>query len=179
MQRNIHFMGHLPAFYEGVREFEALGQTLDEEFKLLAKANQEDLENYFIMTAGPDSIALWEKEIGIRADVNDTLDFRRRRLINRYTTKPPFTIRWLEGQLRELLGTGFVRTERDDDLEILYVYVDIDSVAAWMEIDTLMEIALPLSMQHEKRMSGQRNLPAQIYTGACQLCWLHLDIQPA
>ncbi len=179
MNRNIHFMGRLPSFYQGVEEFEAIGQTLDEEFRLLAQANEEDLHNYFVMTADAESIGIWEREIGIRASAGETLDFRRKRLINRYTMKPPFTIGWLDRQLRDFLGAGFLRTERDDDVEILTVYADIDSLSALLELDTLIETVLPLSMQYYRELSGHKELSSKLYVGSAHPMYLRIEIQPA
>lgn len=177
MDRKIHFMGHLPDFYQGVREFEATGDTEDVEFKLLAEANAEDLRNAFVMTGNENSISIWEKEIGIRAEAGESLDFRRKRLINRYTIKPPFTLRWLEKQLTELLGAGFLKAERDDDVEILYVYVDIDSLAALREFDATIEMVLPLSMQYFKNILGHRDIPSRIWVGATSPMYIHIEMR--
>lgn len=180
MARKIHFMGHLPEFYSGIREFEAIGSSIDEEFKLFAKANQEDLANYFVMTANEVGLSVWEKEIGIRADPSaESLDFRRKRLISRYTTRPPFTIKWMDNQLRQLLGDGFIKTARDDAVEILYVYADIDSLSQLNELDTLIETVLPLSMQYGKRLFGFRDIPSCVYVAANSPILLRLKVNPA
>ena len=177
MDRKIQFMGHLPEFYQGVREFEAIGDTEDVEFKLLAEANQEDLLNAFVMTGNENSISIWEKEIGIRAEIGETLDFRRKRLINRYTIKPPFTMRWLEKQLTELLGAGFLKAERDDDVEILYVFVDIDSLPVLREFDATIEMVLPLSMQYFKTIIGHRDIPSGLHIGATSPVHIHIEMR--
>ena len=158
-------------------EFEAIGDTEDVEFQLLAEANAEDLQNAFVMTGDENSISIWEKEIGIRAEAGEALDFRRRRLINRYTIKPPFTMRWLEKQLTELLGAGFLKAERDDDVEILYVYVDIDSLPMLREFDTTIEMVLPLSMQYYKNILGHRDIPSRVYIGAISPVHIHIEMK--
>lgn len=177
MERKIQFMGHLPEFFQGVREFAAVGDTEDVEFKLLGEANAEDLRDAFVMTGSEESIGIWEKEIGIRAESGESLDFRRKRLINRYTIKPPFTLRWLERQLGELLGGGFLRAERDDDVEILYVYVDIDSLPALREFDATIEMVLPLSMQYFKMILGKREIPAGLFIGAASPMHIHIEMR--
>lgn len=180
MSRRIDTMGHLPAFYRGVREFEAIAQCEDTFFHALADDNAADLADAFILSASESSIAIWEREIGIRSEpALESLDFRRKRLINRYTTKPPFTIRWLEQQLVALLGDGFLKTERDDDVEILFVYADLDSLPVLREFDTTIEIVLPLSMQYVKMLSGFRELPGAFYAGSTNPIHVHFDILPA
>ena len=180
MQREIHFMGRLPEFYRDIYEFKAIGGSEDAEFQTLAACNAEDLRDAFIMTGAESSIAIWEKEIGIRADPSaETLDFRRKRLINRYTTKPPFTIQWLDNQLSALLGGGFIRTERDGDVEILYVYADLGSLPLLREFDAMIEFVLPLSMQYFKRLSAHRDWPAALYAGSTNPTHIHLFVNPA
>ncbi len=180
MTRTIDYMAHLPDFYQGIREFEALARTENATFQQLAEDNAQDLADAFVLTASEASIAIWEAEIGIRADPSsETLEFRRKRLINRYTTKPPFPIRWLERQLTELLGEGFRKATRDDDVEILFVHANLDSYPVLREFDATVEIVLPLSMQYVKVLSGFRAIPAALVAASTNAVHLHVDIRPA
>lgn len=177
MARDIRIMGHLPEYYENIREFGQIAVTEDEEFKLIEEANAEDLADAFVMTASEKSIAIWESEIGIVPDKSsESLDFRKQRLINRYTMKPPFTIRWLEKQLTQLLGNDFIKVDRDDDVEILYVYVNLDSWPILKEFDKTIEAVLPLSMQYIKHLRKYVEALGNLYAGGFYRQHWHFEL---
>lgn len=165
--RKIALMAHLPSFYHEVAEFQQLFGSLDQEFIQIYYENEKDLLDAFVMTADESSIGIWEKEIGIIPDLsNEDLDFRKARLINRYTIKPPFTIVWMERQLKNLLKEQFLRCERDDEVEILTVYADLSSLPILREFESTIEAVLPLSMQFQKCLSAYRKATAKFYAGA-------------
>lgn len=172
-------MGHLPEFYQGVIEFEQIAQTNNEEFNLLKQMQADDLADAFVMTASEKSIVIWEREIGIVPDPSmETLEFRRKRIINRYTTKPPFTIKWLERQLAQLLGTSLIGVSRDDDVEILYVYANVSGYALLKEFEKTIEAVLPLSMQYRKQLVSKFDSQDLVYVGSTNREHIHFDIQP-
>lgn len=173
-------MGHLPEIFEGIPEFEKFAYTEDEEFKFIEECNAQDLVDTFVLTADEAGITVWEREIGIRANRStETLDFRRKRIINRYTMKPPFTIKWLDAQLYTFLGDGFIKTERDDDVEILYVYADLDSWPTLREFDATIEMVLPLSMQYAKILRGYRDMRGQAWAAATNPMRIRFAVDPA
>lgn len=175
MGRKISILRYLPEIHQSLREFQQIAWTEDTEFKQMERENAQDLDDAFILTAGEKSIGIWEKEIGIRADPSvEDIEFRRKRLINRYTTKPPFTIKWLERQLKELLEDGFIRCERDDDVEILRIYAELLSLPLLREFDSSLEAVLPLSMQYEKQLRAKREAREQAYAAMASYGHLHL-----
>lgn len=177
MAWTIDCMGRLPDYYKNIEQFKQITNTDDEEFKLLKSQIDKDLNNAFIMKADATSITIFEREIGIFADpTTETLDFRRKRLINRYTTKPPFTIRWLENQVTTLLGNDLLGVWRDDDVEILYIHINISSYAVLKEFETTIEAVLPLSMQYKKQITALFDLLADLYIGSTSM--QHIHIQP-
>lgn len=178
--RQISVMGHLPEFYSPVREFRRIDEIENAEFQELARCNEEDLRDAFIMTADERSLKIWEKEIGIRAEAGmETLDFRRKRLVNRYTAKPPFTMRWLEKQLAALLGAGFSHCERDEEVELLTVYADLSSLLLLREFEATIEQVLPLSMQHWKHLLGYRKPEGGFFVGGTTMGHVQLTSWPA
>lgn len=177
MNKKINTLKHLPEIYHTIREIQQITQTEDSEFIQLNDWNEKDRNDAFIMTASDKSLKIWEREIGIRADeTNETTEFRRKRLINRYTLKPPFTMHWLEEQLKELMGDGFIRIERDEKILHLIIYVDISSFPLLLEFEATIEAVLPLTMNLEKRMETKRELQENQWLGMATSSHLHYDI---
>lgn len=180
MKRTIRILQRLPGIYHTVREFQQIARTEDDEFAQWQENNQKDLDDSFIKTAGEESISIWENEIGIRPDViNESIDFRRQRLINRYTIKPPFTMHWLEQQLKQLLGDGFIKLIRDQALLNLTVQADLVYLPLLREFDVTLEAILPMTMQYFKQLNAHRIAQTNAYMAATNIVHIHLDITTA
>lgn len=99
--------GLFPSVYDGVLEISALSETDDVLLdQALAKLERAQL-NQFILTADEETISVYEKMFSILANpTTETLQFRRERILNRMSLQPPFTMRWLQNKLDEIIGVG-------------------------------------------------------------------------
>ena len=96
-----------PSVYNGVLEISVLSETDDVLLdQSLAKLERAQL-NQFILTADEETISVYEKMFSILANpTTETLQFRRERVLNRMSLQPPFTMRWLQNKLDEIIGAG-------------------------------------------------------------------------
>lgn len=96
-----------PSVYDGVLEISVLSETDDVLLdQALAKLERTQL-NQFILTADEETISVYEKMFSILANpTTETLQFRRERILNRMSLRPPFTMRWLQNKLDEIIGVG-------------------------------------------------------------------------
>ena len=96
-----------PSVYNGVLEISSLSETDDVLLdRALAKLERAQL-NQFILTADEETISVYEKMFSILANpTTETLQFRRERILNRMSLQPPFTMRWLQNKLDEIIGVG-------------------------------------------------------------------------
>lgn len=96
-----------PSVYDGVLEISVLSETDDVLLdQALAKLERTQL-NQFILTADEETISVYEKMFSILANpTTETLQFRRERILNRMSLQPPFTMRWLQNKLDEIIGVG-------------------------------------------------------------------------
>ena len=96
-----------PSVYDRVLEISVLSETDDVLLdQALAKLERAQL-NQFILTADEETISVYEKMFSILANpTTETLQFRRERILNRMSLQPPFTMRWLQNKLDEIIGVG-------------------------------------------------------------------------
>lgn len=96
-----------PSVYDGVLEISVLAETEDVLLdQTLAQLEQAQL-NQFILTADEETIEVYEKMFSILANPStESLEFRRERILNRMSLQPPFTMRWLQNKLDEIIGVG-------------------------------------------------------------------------
>ena len=97
----------LPSWYREVLDYQQICQTEQEQMQALAQEIGAVADNFFFQTMDAGSVAQWEQIFKIVPDpVAETLAFRQTRLLNRISTRPPFTIWFLYQKLDELIGLG-------------------------------------------------------------------------
>lgn len=95
----------LPPWYREIYEYQWICEAESQQFELLAQAVTAVADNLFFQTMDAASVSLWETIYKIIPDLAvETLDFRRARIINRISTRPPFTVWFLRQKLDELIG---------------------------------------------------------------------------
>jgi hypothetical protein len=142
----------LPEFYAEIKEFIELTATEDVELAALEDAMNRQFADQFIETAGEQAIRRREQPLGIRADPSmESLDFRRKRLINRYSTKPPFTIRFLQERLDYLVGSGRAAASVDVPGFILTVAAAIDDANIFREVERTVKSMIPAHLVYRQQ----------------------------
>lgn len=115
-------MQYLPDWFREIAEFGEIMKTETEQFDSLSEAMQTVKDNFFIQSMDQETIWAWEKAIGIAANpAVESLEFRRARLINRISTRPPFTLQFLYEKLDELIGVGKWDLEIDYPNYTIYI----------------------------------------------------------
>ena len=98
---------YLPTWYKPVEEYQQICQTETAQLEVLAAAIHAVKENFYFQTMNLAGVEMWEDVLRIIPNPStEDLDFRRARVLNRITTKPPFTLGFLYQKLDELIGPG-------------------------------------------------------------------------
>lgn len=143
----IDLLEYLPEFYHGIREFQIIAKVEGKQFDKIDAELDNILNDQFVMTAREPSIVRRERLFKIQADPTiESLDFRRKRIINRQSIRPPFTERYLQDRLNFLLGEGISTVHVDVDNFILSVELAITDAAMFKELLITIERIVPLNM---------------------------------
>lgn len=95
----------LPPFYREVLDYQEICSTEESELSLLAAAINNVANNFQFQAMDVETVSMWEQVFKIiPSPTTETLDFRRARIINRISTRPPFTLNFLKKKLDELIG---------------------------------------------------------------------------
>lgn len=147
-------MQYLPDLYHDVVDFVELTETESQEWISVEKAINQLLDDQFVVSASMQAIKRREKILGIQADpATETLEFRRKRLINRYSTKPPFTVRYLQRQLDFLVGAGLTIVSVDPQAFMLTVTTNLDDAAVFKEVEHTVKVLKPANMIYQQQTS--------------------------
>lgn len=112
----------LPPWYREVLDYQQICQTGTAQFEALAQEITGVAENFFFQTMGLDGIEMWEQIFHIVPNPQtEDLEFRRYRVLNRITTKPPYTLGFLYQKLDELIGPGLWEVTVDYPNYTLYI----------------------------------------------------------
>lgn len=165
-------MSYLPDFYRDIQDMTKLAETESAELESLDAAVQQLFDDQFVMTASADAIKRREQMLGIQADpATETLDFRRQRLINRYSTKPPFTVRYLQQQLDQLVGPGMTIVSVDVQNFVLYVTTNIENATVFREVSHTMDTVKPANLVYQQNTSLRADVGLEEHIAKQDITW--------
>lgn len=126
---------HLPPWYREVLDYQQMCQTEGEQFALLAEEINRIADNFFLQTMDLETVELWEGSLKIIPNpATETLQFRRDRIINRISMRPPYTLRFLYKKLDELIGPGLWNVTVDYPNYALYIESNVDGMGYSQEL---------------------------------------------
>lgn len=138
---------YFPEIYDGVLEMQELSNAEKNLFNVALAKLDALWANQFILTCDEHGVAQFEKVLNITADENvESLDFRRLRVLNRYTATPPFSMLWLSSKLDELLGVGAWTYEINYATRTLYVEAAVASSSWAQEISVTITNIKPANL---------------------------------
>ena len=110
VEETADYLGYLPPVIQNVREFQEIAKAVNPEIIALKQAVNKVLNEQFIQSA-EDTLEWREEEFEIVASSDETIEFRRERLIERKSRKPPITLRTLRDRLNSYIGTTQAKVE--------------------------------------------------------------------
>ncbi|HHY27701.1 MAG TPA: DUF2313 domain-containing protein [Desulfitobacterium dehalogenans] len=141
-----------PKLFDSILDFQILADTVDTEIQCLDGARDQQLADQFVLTSGYEAIKRRERMLGIQADpTTETLDFRKKRIINRYSTKPPFTIRYLQDRLDFLVGEEKATVSVDVQDFFLFVETAIEDAALFKEVERTIKTIKPANLIYNQQ----------------------------
>ena len=98
-------MSQLPDWFQQIPDFVELINAEQPSFDTVADEIIAIADNFYFQTMDASAVAQWEEIFEIVANPStETLEFRQDRVLNRISTKPPFTLAFLYQKLDELIG---------------------------------------------------------------------------
>lgn len=144
-------MRYLPPYYTRIKDFVELDQTESIELDRMQGAIDRLFNDQFVLTSSEQSIRRRERMLGIQADPSvETLEFRKQRILNRYRTRPPFTIRYLQEQLDFLVGEGRTLAEIDVENFVLTITAAIDDASLFNEVEHTVKTIKPANVVYQQ-----------------------------
>ena len=97
----------LPPWYQRILDYQQICQAEQVQMEALATEIAAVANNFFFQTMDAGAVSQWEQIFRITPNpATESLEFRRARVLNRASTRPPFTLQFLRQKLDELIGPG-------------------------------------------------------------------------
>lgn len=111
----------LPDWYKDVADYQQICSVESAMMETAELLTKRVYGNFYFSTMDAGALSEWESILGIIASPTESIEFRRDRVANRVSMKPPFSIRFLEKKLDELLGAGQYQVYIDAANYTLYI----------------------------------------------------------
>lgn len=128
-----------PDLYIDNKDMLAVYNAQANELKLFGENSQRAFLNNFVKRCDKNGIKRWEKIFNILADeINDSLEYRQARVLNKLLQQPPFTKIFLEQMLENLFGKDKYTLQILNNEYI--IKIDIETNIDGLYEDTLINI---------------------------------------
>jgi len=147
-------LDYLPEIYRDLKDYQELAKVSEQNIDETESEIDRFFDNQFVMTSDDSGLLRREKVLNIQANpFLESIDFRIARIINRYTTKPPFTIRYLQRQLDSLVGKGRTYASIEGEAYLLTVITSIDDAPLFREIEETVKTTIPANLIYRQQTS--------------------------
>lgn len=146
----MRIIDYKPHIYDNNAEMNALLNSLNIEFENNTKNNITKIyNNTFIKLADVQGIEQFEALFGIVAlPDTESLDFRRQRIIMRLNSQLPYTYRYLEQKLNDILGEGNWEATLTYNTYTLEINLVVPGKEWYGELINLLDTVLPCNIEY-------------------------------
>lgn len=153
----------MPEYFRPIIEFreilKAHGYSLDK----LDETSEKVKDNNYIATCDEETIAYYEKLLGITYRFGDTMEYRRTRVLQKYNTIVPFSIEFLRDKLTELYGEDGYEMSVDSVACKLKIKVTSDHYGAIDLLYDLLWDVVPAHIQIFANQQTTNRVPCRLY----------------
>lgn len=125
----------LPPWYREVAEYQQICNAEAQQLQTAALVTQGIADNFYFQTMNLAGVQMWEQIFNITPNpATETLAFRRARVLNRISMRPPYTLGFLYQKLDELVGPGLWSVEVDYANYALTIEAGAEDQSYWQEL---------------------------------------------
>lgn len=166
---------YYPHWFRRILDFQALCRTEGQELRLLAEAMEQIHRNLFVQTMDEATCAQWEAILRIVHTPGEDLAFRRLRVLNRLSLRPPFTMVFLKERLDLLFGPGNYVVEMDYPNFTLYIEAAVSDSRYFSEVSALLGIIKPCHIVYVSRPRIDGALLLSERTGRVEITYNYIQ----
>lgn len=146
LKQETDLVSYLPSFMAEYKEINEALTAENPEFRAVWNAAEGVLCNEFISTADSYGISRFEKMMGLTPSEEDTLESRRARVMSKWLSKLPYTMKMLINKLFILCGGDDFKVSKSFDSYVIRVTTHLRLYSQILELRELLERMIPANM---------------------------------
>lgn len=140
---------YLPESYQDIQEFSVIMNAESLEFDEMYAVAEQIFSNQFVLTSDDKGLRYYEQILKISADpTNETIEFRRQRVLNRLALILPFTLPYLRNKLNSMFGEGNWKAWIVPSLYQLFIEMPASSEYWYYELKRLVTAIKPCNIEY-------------------------------
>lgn len=175
--KKVNLADYHPSTVAESKEFIALAEAENPEFKLIYDAFNDIFTNEFIVTATLYGIAQWEKILDLYPYTDDTLENRRDAIIMALMSQLPYTYGKLEEILEGICGQEGYKIELTPNDYSIKIGVSLGSKRTKDTVIDTMEKIIPMNLIFTVDLLYNRHVDLERYTHEELEKWTHDELR--
>lgn len=155
----------LPEYFRPVLEFQKIMDAHSCAMNVLEEQAERVRHNCFIQTADPDTLKMYEELFRVIHKPGETIEYRRKRILQMYNIIAPFSIGFLKSRLTELFGDEY-SLEVDSVNNTLKILVTSSQYGAVDLLYSLIWDVVPMHLEVTANHEVTNDIQGNIYTAA-------------
>lgn len=136
----------IPDYYDSVYEMQELIRQYMLMFENTKVNVQRIQDNASILLCDEESLLLYERMLRIVASQDESIEFRRLRIINRLNNRPPFSLGFLVQKLNDIFGRNQYDIYIDYENYVLNIESSVNSQEWYHEVNYTVNSIKPSNM---------------------------------
>ncbi|MCD7864040.1 MAG: YmfQ family protein [Lachnospiraceae bacterium] len=168
MTRDVNLVNYLPIYLQDYKETAATLEAENPEFVLVWNAADSTLNNRFIATADEYGISRYEDVMSIEPKASDDLETRRTRVLTKWLTELPYTMKMLLQKLVAICGgTDFTVSHNFETGYTMTIVTNLESEDQISELETMLEEWIPVNIVYAAPNKIDCNSDESLIMGGC------------
>lgn len=166
---------YLPDFMKEYREIQGILNSEKNIVEQLWKDFVQGFRNNFINYADKTGIEIFENMMGIKADINKSLEKRREDILIKWNSQPPYTWWFLRRFLDSILGKGKNEPVRDLNKQELRIITHITTIGTISNLYETLRYMIPANMTLIIDNQVNQNGNGDLYLASCVMSSIYID----
>lgn len=137
---------YIPKVLQDNDTMDSIYLTQEDEIELLHKSSMDIFNNNFVQTSNLKGVRKYEEILKIKSDVDFDLEYRKQKILDKLTYKPPFTRQRLQSILERIWGVGNFLFEISPDKFQVIIDINTNNPKYYTSYGTIIRNVIPANM---------------------------------
>lgn len=163
--RDVRLQRYFPDVLAPAKEFKALAETENPEFKLLWDAAWKWMANTFVYDTDEQGLERWEQMLHLTPEPDASIDDRRAEILRCINSDRPYTERKFQELLDGYYGEGNVLSEPEINAYVLWLNISAAKVFDANKIRAYARSVVPANL--DIKIKNEKDASGSLYVGGC------------